>query len=80
MNVNEIFHLGIHEGKVFESFEEHEIEDGGQSESSVEGCFQCARLLELEGEEDACEILHHHSGEEGDWYAHEDTDDDLQRF
>ena len=67
-----VFVFGSHEGAVFQSFDEHEVDDGSSGYSSKEGdaVFHLFRIVE--GEDHTGKPLYKHSEEEGDSDGDED--------
>ena len=74
------FVVGGHEGAVFQSFDEHEVDDGCSSDTAEEGDAVFHLFLIVKGEDDAGYPLNEHSEEEGDGYGHEDGHDDGEGF
>ena len=75
-----VFVFGGHEGAVFQSFDKHEIDDGGSGYTSEEGnaVFHLFRIVE--GEYHTGQPLYDHSEEEGDGDGYENGHDDGKGF
>ena len=78
--VEECLDVCIHERKVSESFKQHEIDDGCQSNASVNAYFPADFSLDVEGEDNTGDPLNQCAEHECDGHRQENTHDDFQRF
>ena len=56
---------GVHEGRALGAFHDQEVQDGRQGQAAEDAADAAVHALIVEGEDQAGDILHHHTGHEG---------------
>lgn len=75
---NPSFVVGGHKGHVLDAFDEHEVDDGCYTDSAKDSNLPLEVSQEVEGEDDASDVLNQSTEEEGYGYGEEDGYDDRE--
>lgn len=68
----------LHEGRALGAFHDQEVEDGRQGQAAEDAADAAVHALIVEGEDQAGDVLHHHTGHEGHHHGDEDAGHDGQ--
>lgn len=68
----------LHEGCALGAFHDQEVEDGRQGQAAEDAADAAVHALIVEGEDQAGDVLHHHTGHEGHHHGDEDAGHDGQ--